>query len=65
MLSASEKSVPSRGFRNKGEPRGRVRVPQAGTRRTGQGGENVKPKMAPSRRVAASYETKGWRESRW
>lgn len=25
--------------------------------------ENVKPKMAPSRRVAASYETKGWRES--
>lgn len=24
--------------------------------------ENVKPKMAPSRRVAASYETKGWRE---
>ena len=41
-------------------------------REQGQGGErererereDVKPKMAPSRRVAASYETKGWRESR-
>lgn len=43
---------------------------RVGIYKSGRGGrrgdermeENVKPKMAPWRRVAASYETKGWRE---
>lgn len=35
---------------------------KGGGRRDERMEENVKPKMAPWRRVAASYETKGWRE---